>query len=57
MIVKDAELDKMFVYFLVAYYFHWTPEEVDRTDAYTLDCMLTMLPEWKAKVQDSMENG
>lgn len=42
----------MFNYFLLAYYFHWTPEQVDKTEYRLIEAMLTMLPLWKAKTQD-----
>jgi hypothetical protein len=50
MIVNDAEADKMFAYFLFAYYFHWSKAEVDNTDAYLVECMLSLLPLWMQKV-------
>ena len=56
MIINDSEVDKMFIYFIFGYYLHWTPKQVDETDAYTIDCMQIMLPLWKVKTQDVM-NG
>jgi hypothetical protein len=52
MIIKDSELDKTFIYFLMAYYFHWTTKQVDETDAYLLESLVTILPLWKAKTQE-----
>ena len=57
MIIDDPELDKTFVYFLMAYYFHWTPKQVDETEIYMIESMLTILPAWKQKTQDVLDNG
>jgi len=51
-IIQDAEIDKHFIYFLLAYYFGWTPKQVDEIDAYLVESLLIMLPEWKQKVQE-----
>jgi hypothetical protein len=42
----------MLVYFLCAYYFGWTQQEIEQTDSYFIDAMLLMLPEWKKKTAD-----
>ena len=55
--VSDKQLDKEFVYFLCAYYFHWTPKQVNEQEAYLIDSLLTMLPLWKQKIKDVLENG
>ena len=52
MIIDDAELDKTFIYFWCAYYFHWSPEQVDNTESYLLECLMTMLPLWKIRQQE-----
>lgn len=53
--IDDAEIDQDMVYFICAYYFHWTPEQVDKIESQKLGVLLTMLPEWKKKVNDAIE--
>ena len=52
--MTDPELDRNFIKFLCAYYFHWTPEQVERTDNYDVEFMLEALPAWKKKEADAM---
>jgi len=49
--VTDEELDIEFVYFLFAYYFHYTPEQTDAMDKYRVDEFLIMLPKWIEKTK------
>jgi hypothetical protein len=55
--IADPELDRDFVYFLAAYYFHWTPEETKNVEARLLDAMLCLLPLWHQKVNEVKEHG
>jgi hypothetical protein len=54
MVINDTEIDKEFIKFLCAYYFHWTPEETEKADAYTIECLLTALPLWLKKERESI---
>jgi hypothetical protein len=57
MTINDNEADKTFTYFLLAYYFHWTPEQVDKTEYRLIDSMLTILPMWIQKTQTAGNNN
>lgn len=52
LIVQDAEADRCLTYFLCAYYFGWTQQQVDATEYFLVEAMLEILPLWKAKTQD-----
>lgn len=39
-------------YFLCAFYFHFTPQQVDEMDATVLDELLYQLPIWKKKMKE-----
>ena len=54
MIINDKELDIEFKKFLCAYYFKWTPEQTENVEAYTLECMLHVLPIWLKKERESI---
>jgi hypothetical protein len=56
MIIQDAELDKAFIYFTCAYYFHWTPKQVDEMEYYQIEMLLSILPGWKKKTQDALSD-
>jgi hypothetical protein len=53
MTINDSGADKTFVYFLLAYYFHWTPEQVDNTESNIIEEMLTLLPLWRNKEREA----
>lgn len=55
--INDTEVGRAFTYFLTAYYFHWTPEETDRVEYYTLETLLHQLPLWIKKINEVKTNG
>lgn len=52
MIIRDKEVDKEFVYFLMAYYFHWTPEQVDKLEYTLVESLLIMLHHWIKRINE-----
>jgi hypothetical protein len=46
-------VEREFVYFLMAYYFHFTPEQVDRMDCVHVESMLIMLPAWRKRITEA----
>lgn len=49
MSISDREANKILNYFLMGYYFHFTPEDVDKMDATLVEGFLIALGEWKKK--------
>ena len=50
-LVSDPEVNKAFEYFLLAYYFGWTPEQADKVEAKLLSSLLVILPKWIEKTR------
>jgi len=46
-------LDKDFIYFLFAFYFHFTPDVVDSLENYRVESFLICLPEWVKKMNEA----
>jgi len=57
LIIDDDELEKDFVFFLFAYYFGWSPEQVDKMSNYQVGVFLEMLPQWIKKNKEADNNG
>ena len=52
MTISDRDVNREFIYFLMAYYFHWTPELVDSIDNELVESLLTQLPLWVKKINE-----
>lgn len=55
--MRDEELDKEFVYFLSAYYFHWTPVQVDAVEYPLLASLMAILPPFLKKINEVKADG
>jgi len=55
--VNDNLLDKFFVDFIFAYYFHFTPKQVGEIDSDEVEALMSILEEWRKKEVDVSLNG
>jgi hypothetical protein len=51
--VSDNEIDNHFIYFACAYFFKWTPEEVNKIEYYLLQSLMEILPRWIKKEKEA----
>jgi hypothetical protein len=53
--ISDRELSNDLLYFLCAYYMGLTEKEVNESDDYRIESYMFILPLWKKKIQDALE--
>jgi hypothetical protein len=49
MSITNPEPNRDMIYFLIGYYFHFTPEEVNKMDVTLVESFMVLLPEWKKR--------
>lgn len=58
MLVEDAEAERDITYFICAYYFHWTPAQVDAVEAEVITSLVNLiLPIWIRKENEVNTSG
>ena len=50
--ISDEEVNQLYIYFLMGYFFHYRPDEVDQMDSITVEGMLAYLVEFKKLEND-----